>query len=130
MLHPDQFQVNEAWIAFKLNDDPLVTGEGAHNAFALMDAASCFILGSVFFPASDAEPSQATARRLLKEGESRRQQLPKTLLLSKSQPADALLSEAEELGITVVRVQADQLLVFVNEAREAFRQHFGGGGQH
>jgi hypothetical protein len=79
MLHPNQFQVNEAWIAFKLNDDPLVTGEGAHNAFALMDALSF---------------------------------------------------EAEELGITVVRVQADQLLVFVNEAREAFRQHVGGGGQH
>ncbi len=25
MLHPNQFQVNEAWIAFKLNDIPIPT---------------------------------------------------------------------------------------------------------
>jgi len=47
VLHPNQFQVNEAWIAFKLNGDPIHTEhDGDFNFFALMDAASCFLLGS------------------------------------------------------------------------------------
>jgi hypothetical protein len=25
MLHPNQFQINEAWIVFKLNDEPIHT---------------------------------------------------------------------------------------------------------
>ncbi len=45
MLHPNQFQVNEAWIAFQLNDAPIHTrSDGDFNCIALMDAASCFMM--------------------------------------------------------------------------------------
>lgn len=51
MLHPQQFEVNEAWIAFRLNGAPVRTErDGDFNCIALMDAASCFILGSQFIP--------------------------------------------------------------------------------
>ena len=47
LLHPNQFQLNEAWIAFQLNDAPIETEQdGSFNCIALMDAASCFILGN------------------------------------------------------------------------------------
>jgi hypothetical protein len=66
MLHPNQFQVNEAWIAFQLNDAPIETAlDGAFNCLALMDAASCFILGTEFIPATAAQPSKMQTRRLL-----------------------------------------------------------------
>jgi len=46
MLHPNQFHVNETWIAFQLNETPIITDrDGDFNIIALMDAASCFILG-------------------------------------------------------------------------------------
>ncbi len=49
---PNQFQPNETWIAFKLNDAPVFTGaDGDFNVLALMDAASCFILSTELFPA-------------------------------------------------------------------------------
>jgi hypothetical protein len=35
--------------------------------------------------------------------------------------------EAARLGIEVVRVPMDQLLPIVREAKESFREHFGGG---
>ena len=128
MLHPKQFQVNEAWIAFKLNDAPIPTGsDGDFNFMALMDAASCFILSSTLVSASAAEPSKMQAKRLLKEGKAHKQQLPKTLFIPTGQPANELTVEAERQGITVVRVPEDQLLVFVGEAREGFRERFGGG---
>jgi hypothetical protein len=67
-------------------------------------------------------------RRLLKEGQAHKQQLPKTLFIPSDQPANLLTVEAERQGITVVRVPEDQLLLFVGEAREGFKEHFGAGG--
>jgi hypothetical protein len=128
VLHPNQFQVNEAWIAFKLNDAPIQTeADGDFNFIALMDAASCFILSSAPVPTSATEPSTTEARRLLKEGRAHKQQLPKTLFISGEQPANFLAVEAQRQGITVVRVPDDQLLLFIGEAREGFREHFSGG---
>ncbi|MGH8608466.1 MAG: hypothetical protein ACREX9_13945 [Gammaproteobacteria bacterium] len=128
MLHPNQFQVNEAWIAFQLNDAPIHTeSDGDFNCVALMDAASCFILTSAFVPANEAEPSKTEARRLLKKGHAHKQELPKTLFIPSGQPANNIALEAERQKITVVRVPENQLLLFIGEARQAFKEHFGGG---
>jgi len=128
MLHPNQFEVNEAWLVFKLNDLPIVTElEGDFNCIALMDAASCFILGNTFVPAGKAEPSKMAVRRLLKEAKAHKQQLPKTLFIPNGQFSSILPAEAERQGIAVVRVPEDQLLVFIAEARESFEEHFGRG---
>lgn len=127
-MRPSQFQVNEAWIAFKLNDTPILTeSDGDFNFIALMDAASCFILSSAPVSVSAAEPSKMEVKRLLKQGQDHKQQLPKTLFIPNDQPANFLTSEAERQGITVVRIPEDQLLPFIGEAREGFKERFGGG---
>jgi len=128
MLHPTQFAVNEAWLAFKLNATPIRTElDGDFNCIALMDAASCFILGNTFAPAGEAEPSKMAVRRLLKEAKAHKQELPKTLFIPSGQFNRILAVEAEHQGIAIVRVPEDQLLVFIGEARESFKEHFGGG---
>lgn len=127
-MHPNQFQVNEAWIVFKLNDAPVFTeSDGDFNFISLMDAASCFILGSAPVPVSAMEPSTIEVKRLLQQAQAHLQQLPKTLFIPSGQPAKFLTIEAERQGITVVRVPEDQLLVFIGEAREDFKERFGGG---
>ena len=64
-LHPQQFEVNEAWIAFRLNGTPVRTErDGDFNCIALMDAASCFLLGSQFIPVTAPEPTRAQFRSL------------------------------------------------------------------
>jgi hypothetical protein len=128
MLHPNNFHVNEAWIAFRLNDRPIHTEQdGDFHFIALMDAASCFILSSVPLPATLAEPMQLDSRRLLKDGKVHKKRWPKTLFIPSGQTATFLSAEAERLGIAVVRVAEDQLLPFIGEARESFRERFGGG---
>jgi len=129
-LHPNQFQVNEAWIAFKLNDAPISTEEdGDFNLIALMDAASCFILSTRLIPAGAPEPTRTETALLLKEGQAHKQQLPKTLFVPSTLCANIFTREAERQGIAVVRVPEDQLLLFVGEAREGFRERFGGRTQ-
>ena len=128
MLHPKQFEVNEAWIAFRLNKAPIRTElDGDFNCIALMDAASCFILGSEFIPVDDAEPSQAQARRLLENGRSHKQQLPKTLFVAREGVVDLLALEATRQKIDVVRVSERDLLIFTGEARQAFAEQFEEG---
>jgi hypothetical protein len=128
VLHPNQFKVNEAWIAFKLNDAPIPTTlDGDFNFIALMDAASCFILSSASVAASAAEPSKMEVKRLLKEGQAHKQQLPTTLFIPSDLSANILTAEAQQQGIAVVRVPEDQLLLFVGDAREGFIQRFRGG---
>jgi len=128
VIDPSQFQVNEAWIVFKLNDAPVSTeADGDFNVLALMDAASCFILGTEFVRADSSEPSQLDSKRLLKRGQSHKQQFPKKLLIPANQAAGILSTEAEQHGIAVVRVPEEQLLVFIGEARQGFQEHVSGG---
>ena len=128
MLHPNQFQVNEAWIAFQLNDVPIRTEtDGDFNCIALMDAASCFILTSAFVSINEPGPTKIEARRLLKQARAHKQAMPKTLFVPSGHPADHLALEAERQKVTVVRVPFDQLLLFIGEAREGFRERFGEG---
>jgi threonine synthase len=128
MLHPTQFEVNEAWLAFKLNETPICTEmEGDFDCIALMDAASGFILGNAFAPAGKAGPSTMEVRRLLEEAKAHRQELPQTIFIPSGQFGRILAAEAERQGIAVVRVPEEQLLVFIDEARASFKEHFGGG---
>lgn len=124
MLHPSQFQVNEAWITFQLNDAPIQTEQdGSFNCISLMDAASCFILGTEMIPSSEAEPSQLEARRLLKAGKKHKMKLPSKLFLPVGYFQTFLSAEATRQGISVVSVPENQLLVFIGEARQGFREH-------
>ena len=126
MLHPKHFEVNEAWIAFRLNHAPVRTElDGDFNCIALIDAASCFILSSKFIPAAAAEPTRAQFRRLLKDAQRHKQQLPKTLFVPREDAAGRLTVEAAQQSIEVVRVPESELLIFIGEAREGFAERFG-----
>ena len=128
MIDPGQYQVNEAWIAFQLNDIPVFTeADGAFNVIALMDAASGYMLGTEFVPVESEEPSQLDSNRLLKNGKSQSKQFPNTLYIPENQVADILSLEAERRGIAVLRVPEEQLLVFISEAREGFKEHVSRG---
>jgi hypothetical protein len=130
VLHPNLFQVNEAWIAFQLNDVPIETIEdGSFNCVALMDAASCFILGNTFVATATPAPSATELRRLLKTGWEQNRQYPSTLFVPKGKFEAAVRAEAKRRGISVIPVEEDQLLVFIGEARQGFREFVQRGGR-
>lgn len=129
VLHPSQFQVNEAWIAFRLNEAPIETRQdGAFNCVCLMDAASCFILHMTLVPTDLSEPTEVEARGFFEAAWAHRQEYPATLLVPNGQFQSVLPAEAKRLGISVVSVAETELLNFVREARAGFREHFASGG--
>jgi hypothetical protein len=126
VLHPNQFQVNEAWIAFRLNDAPIHTRDkGDFNCVALMDAYSCFILTSTFVSIEGGHPSDVEARQLLADGFAHKQQMPRTLFISSNVLANNLALEARNHDINIVRVPEQELMVFIADAKEGFREEFG-----
>ncbi len=130
MVTPNQFQVNEAWIAFKLNDAPISTQEnGDFNIVALMDAASCFILGSELIPVASADLTRDPCHRLLENAERNKKQLPTTLFAPGGEVADLITREATQLNIDVVEVSESELLIFIGEARQGFSEQFEGTPQ-
>jgi hypothetical protein len=125
MLDPQQFKVGEAWIAFRLNSAPIRTErDGDFNCVALMDAASCYILGSELVPVGGSEPSSMYSRRLLKSSQKHEQQLPRTLFVTEGDVADLFTREASRQKIDVVPVPDEDLFVFIGEARQGFAQRF------
>ena len=129
MLHPNQFQVNEAWIVFQLNDAPVGTKQdGAFNCIALMDAGSCFIFDMVMVPTRKPEPSKLEVRRLLKKGWEAKRQYPTTLFVPAGRFQSVIPAEAEHQGISVVPVHEGQLLNFIGEAQQGFKEHLQSGG--
>lgn len=129
MLHPNRFEVNEAWIAFQLNDAPIETAQdGSFNAVCLMDAASCFILETAMVPAESPEPSQLDARRIFKSAWSHKKQFATTLFVPTGQFQTILPAEAKRHGMSVLHVEESQLMVFIGEARQGFREHVQGIG--
>lgn len=127
MLHPNQFDVNEAWIAFRLNGIPIRTEhDGDFNCIALIDAASCFLLGSTLTPSTAAEPTRAEFRSLLKDAQRHKNQLPNTLFIAREEIANQMTREATHQNIEVVRVPENELAIFIEEARQGFSERFEG----
>ncbi len=127
MLHPGQFDVNEAWIAFRLNRAPIKTEiDGDLHCIAMMDAASCFLLGMEMISAS-ADLTRDQCNRLFSEAWSHKRELPSTLFIPEEDNGTAITMEAEQRGIDVVRVPDSSLVGIIGEAREGFSQRFEDG---
>ena len=124
MLKPNQFNVNDAWLVFRLNDGPINTEQdGSFNAVSLMDAASCFILATTMVPAQCNEPSELEAKRLFKTARGHSQQFPAKLLVPAGEFETLVRAQAERHGVTVIAVPQGELSAFTDEASKGFEEH-------
>lgn len=131
MLHPNQFHVNKTWIAFQLNEAPIITDrDGDFNIIALMDAASCFILGIGFVKTDALEISRKEAKKLLRAGYDHNKKYPKEIIIPNHLKVDALAREAKSKKIKIRNEEENMLEIILGEARESFREHSGQGRKH
>ena len=59
-MTPEAFEVNRTWLAFRINQRPIESGDGAHDIFVLQDAGSMFIFGTALAPADADGPLEQT----------------------------------------------------------------------
>ncbi len=115
-------------MVFRVNDAPVCTAEdGDFNVFSLMHAASLFMLATEFVPVEFPGISASIAQQLFVSAHERSQRFAKTLFLAEEQPVEPLSRLAARYNMDVTTVPERQLLPFVQEVREGFRQHIGSG---
>ena|ERR1700688_1428838 len=124
MLSPSDFEANEAWVLFRLNKSPILLGDKRdYDLITLMDAASSSELSRDWVSVTAKEAWGAQARRLLEKAVYfNKNQLPKTIVVTKGALADFIGPEALRRGIHVKSVPQYELVVFASERRQAFAQ--------
>lgn len=125
MLHPNQFQVNEVWIAVKANKKPIELTEGSFNTFTVMDAASTFVIGHAIVPSNEESPPKDTVVSIFRKAWEQKQAWPKKLIIPDSHTdKNTFKIVAEERGIAVENAPIQMLLPIIQPMQESFTESF------
>jgi len=127
MLYPDQFRVNEAWIAIRVNEAFLFVKDEPYDIYVLIDAASCYVLGHVLSRVTDEAPNETDVENLFQNAwAAKRQWAGKLMLTENSIAADVFRKQAEKNGLSVIIVPLSDLELIVGPLKELFASDFIG----
>jgi hypothetical protein len=124
---PDQFEVNDAWIAVRINEEFLFVKEDPYDMFVLMDAASTYVLGFVFSRVVDEAPAVKEVEDLFKKAwEAKRQWAKKLIVTDDSIASNVFIQEAEKHGVPFDIVPISKLSPIIGPLKESFVKDFFG----
>jgi hypothetical protein len=127
MLTPDQFSVNEAWIAVRVNEAFLIVNDEPYDIYVLMDAASAYVLGHALLRVVDEAPDEKEIEALFKKAwEAKNQWAKKLILMEDSIAEDVFRTQAEKNGLSFQIVPLSDLEVIVGPLKESFSSDFLG----
>lgn len=124
-MYPDQFEINEAWVAFKMFDEPLTLKEGGSvEGVGLMDVGSTCVLNYQLRPVGT-DFSEVEARGFLRNLKVQAAvRPPRKLFISSDVKASGLQAEAAKLGIQVIDAEVVALQGIVGPLKEQFSDRF------
>ena len=127
MFTPDQFEVNDAWIAVRINEEFLFVKEDPYDMFVLMDAASAYVLGFVFSKVVDEVPTVKDVEDLFKTAWGAKRHWAKKLIVTDDSVASKVfIQEAEKNGIPFDIVSTSDLSPIIDPLKESFVKDFIG----
>ena len=127
MLTPDQFRVNEAWIAVRVNEAFLFVKDEPYDIYVLMDAASAYVLGHVLSRVVDEAPDEKDVEALFRKAwEAKNQWAEKLIVTENSIAEDVFRMQAEKNGLSVEIVPLSDLEPIVGPLKESFTSDFMG----
>jgi len=127
MLTPDQFRVNEAWIAARINKDSLFVEDEAYDIYVLMDAASAYVLGHVLSRVVDESPHDKDVEALFRKAWEAKKQWAETLIVPENSIAENVFRiQAEKNGLSIEIVPLPDLEPIIGPLRESYGSNFIG----
>jgi hypothetical protein len=126
MLTPNQFRVNEVWIAFRVNESFMFVQDEPYDIYVLMDAASAYAFGHVLARVTDEIPKEKDVDALFQEAWGAKRQWPRKLILAEDDPAKIIFRmQAEKNGLSFETVPLSDLSPIVEPMKELFASEFG-----
>ncbi len=125
MITPDQFNVNEAWIAVRINEEFILVQDEPYDIYVLMDAASCYVLGHVLSRVVDEAPQEKDVSDLFQAAFRAKNQWANILILTGNSPSDDVFRrQAEQEGLSVKTVDPSDLGPILDPLKELFASDF------
>ncbi len=125
MLTPDQFRVNEVWIAVRVNEAFLFVKKEPYDIYVLMDAASAYVLGHVLSRVVDEAPDEKDVEALFRKAwEAKNQWAEKLIVTENSIAEDVFRTQAEKNGLSFKIVPLSDLEPIVGPLKESFASNF------
>lgn len=127
MLTPDQFRVNEVWIALRVNEEFLFVKNEPYDIYVLMDAASAYVLGHVLSRVVDEAPHEKDIEALFRKAWEAKNQWAEQLIVTENSTAeDVFRTQAEKNGLSVKIAPLSELEPVIGPLRESFASDFMG----
>jgi hypothetical protein len=127
MLTPDQFCVNEVWIALRANEASLFIKDEPYDIYVLMDAASAYVLGYVLSRVIDEAPHEKDVEALFKKTWGAKNEWAEKLIVTENSIAeDVFRTQAEKNGLSVKIVPLSDLEPIIGPLKELFASNFIG----
>jgi hypothetical protein len=123
-MHPSQFKVNEAWIVFILIKELRTEHKGNFAFYGLMDAASCYLFGTVCL-AKNALLDKDAVQGLLGHGFAKSGKYAKRIIVPPDLANANVRATIEEYGSTMEEIPERQMLDIIGEAQREFQERFG-----
>lgn len=120
MLKPSEFQVNEVWIAFRANDEPIFVQDVPYDCHVLMDAGSVYVFGFVLSPRDKAPDGGEVAVLLDKAKRSKGTWAKKLIVTGDGKAESVFMTYAKEKGLAVEVVPISQMLPIIGELKKSF----------
>ena len=125
MITPEQFRVNEAWIAVKINEGFIFVENEPYDIYVLLDAASCYVFGHVMSKVVNEIPQEKDVEELFIVAFQAKQQWAETLITVEGSPSNSLFKKlAEQEGISVKTISAVELEPILGPLKESFASIF------
>jgi len=125
MLTSDQFRVNEAWIAIRINELFLFVWDEPYDIYVLTDAASTYVFGHVLSKMVDEAPQEGDVEALFREAWGAKRQWPEKLIMPEHSLAENVFRTlAEKNGFTFSTVPLSDLSPIVDPLKESFALAF------
>ena len=127
MLTPDQFRVNEVWIAVRVNEAFLFVKDEPFDIYVLMDAGSAYVLGHVLSRVVDEAPHEKDVEALFRKAWEAKNQWAERLIITENCIAENVFRiQAEKNGLSVEIVPLSDLEPIVGPLKELFASDFIG----
>jgi len=121
MLMSDQFRVNEAWIAVRVNEEFMFVKDEPYDVYILMDAASTYVLGHVVSKVIDEAPQEKEIEVLFEKAWATKNQWAEKLIVPENSIAENVFRRlAEQNGLSVETVPLSGLDPIVGPVKKSF----------
>jgi len=126
ILFPEDFEHNQAWLVFRINQTPIQTPEQSFDVYVLQDAASMFILGQTFASHDESEFDAEEVVQIMNSARNQTDGWPEELILiGVPQANNPFVAVARHHKIPVRTVSEGELSFYIKDVQEGFEEFLG-----